>query len=182
MKRPLSGCLLLMLMAIGACSASEHQRITEHKVETAMPESRLSADMTLIHDAGTDAESAAESAQIRYRLRNDSDEDIRVLGWNTPMEQPLSADVFEVRRGGHEVAYQGRLVKRAEPDAQDYLHLAAGESMQVVIDLRQYYDMQQPGTYTVRQVVRSSPDWRRSNDEQAMPSASEVLTIVIEGS
>ena len=69
--------------------------------------------------------STSAAVPLRFTLRNDSERDVKVLVWHTPIEG-FSADIFDVQRDGEPVPYVGRLVKRAAPRETDYVAIAAG--------------------------------------------------------
>ena len=49
-----------------------------------------------------------------------------------------------------ELAYHGKMVKRAAPTPEDYVWIDAGESVSAEIDLTEGYDFSQAGQYTVQ--------------------------------
>jgi peptidyl-Lys metalloendopeptidase len=91
---------------------------------------------------------SGEPANVRVTLRNDGAEEVSLLRWQTPL-RGVDGNLFDVRLDGDAVAYLGRLVKRAEPRADDYLRLAPGASATVEIDLARYYDMSRSGEYSI---------------------------------
>jgi peptidyl-Lys metalloendopeptidase len=91
---------------------------------------------------------SGEPAVVRVTLRNEGAEDGSLLRWQTPL-RGVEGNLFNVRLDGESVAYLGRLYKRAEPKAGDYLHLAPGTSATVEIDLARYYDMSRTGEYSI---------------------------------
>lgn len=111
-----------------------------------------------------------EPAVVRVTLRNDGAEDASLLRWQTPL-RGIESNLFDVRLDGKPVAYLGRLYKRAEPKAGDYLRLAPGASTTVEIDLSRYYDMSLTGEYSVGYrvpTIESNVMWLAvERDEQA---------------
>lgn len=89
-----------------------------------------------------------DRVQIRYTLENNSAENLFVLAWQTPVDG-ITHDMFLIERDGVEVAYTGMLVKRAEPRPEDYIEIAAGESLTAVFDPTSAYDMAMTGEYTI---------------------------------
>lgn len=77
---------------------------------------------------------------IRFRLENLATTDVWVLKWYTPLEG-IKGKIFEVRCDGAEIPYEGRMVKRGNPERDDYVHLAAGDSEQAEFDLAKYYSL-----------------------------------------
>lgn len=90
-----------------------------------------------------------DEVAVTFALTNRGEATARVLRWLTPL-RGVSNDLFVVTRDGEPVAYTGRLVKWAAPSDDDYIEIAAGETVSTVLDLSAVYDMSATGTYTVR--------------------------------
>ena len=73
---------------------------------------------------------------------------IKILKWFTPIEE-VEEPLFTVWRDGELVDYIGRLYRRPSPAEQDYITLAAGESVRSEINLADYYDLSVSGTYEI---------------------------------
>src|SRR6185503_423223 len=85
---------------------------------------------------------AGEPVPVRFRLRNRGRAPVAVLDWNTPLEG-LLADMFTIRRaGGAGVGWSGPSIKRGDPDAGDYVTIAAGGEVTEDVDLALGYDLQ----------------------------------------
>ena len=93
-------------------------------------------------------------AVVRFTLRNDSDEDLYILSWQTPF-RGVVGNLFDVRKGGQPVAYTGRLYKRGTPQAADYLRIPAGQSLSAEVELSSVYDLRSSGEYSVQYSVRA---------------------------
>lgn len=91
----------------------------------------------------------AGSTLVRAWFENSTSAPVQILLWNTPIEPRLSADVFDVRRDGEPVDYLGRLVKRGEPSASDWITLEPGARRMAEVDIAEAYDLSIPGAYTV---------------------------------
>jgi len=91
-----------------------------------------------------------DKAEVLFYLENVSERSIRLLPWNTPLEQELTANVFDISSEGESVQYQGILLKRAAPVESDYTTLDPGERCENVVDLSAAYDMSGVGTYLIR--------------------------------
>jgi hypothetical protein len=52
-----------------------------------------------------------------------------------------------LRRGSTALMYGGPSAKRGDPGAAEYVHLAPGESRQVVVDLAPVFDLRAAGRY-----------------------------------
>ncbi len=86
---------------------------------------------------------------VRFTMRNPTNKAVRVLKYQTPFHG-VEADLFSISVAGEGVDYTGRLVKRGEPAARDYMTLAAGEVRSIDIDLSAYYNFAKSGQYEVR--------------------------------
>ena len=87
--------------------------------------------------------------EVRFTMRNPTDQAVRILKWQTPFDG-IDANLFSVHVGGVEVDYTGRLIKRGQPTARDYLTLQPGESRSINLDLSAYYDFAKSGQYEIR--------------------------------
>ena len=90
----------------------------------------------------------AQGDTLEVIVTNTSNRVARVPKWQLP-DATLEARLFRVSVDGKPVAYEGPLVKRGLPTADDFAILRPGESRRTVVDLSAYYDMRQPGQYTV---------------------------------
>ncbi len=91
---------------------------------------------------------AAGTGQLRYVLTNTGTESAFVLRYQTAL-QGIEGDLFNVSLNGKPVDYVGRLVKRPQPTANDYIEVPAGATLTAKIDLTEAYDMRQAGQYAV---------------------------------
>ena len=98
---------------------------------------------------GAHPQTAGGPTPVRFQLTTRLDKSLWLLRWNTPFEG-WRGTLFSVSLQGHELPYQGPMVKRGDPVAGDYMRLRAGESQIIGIDLSQGYDMSKPGLYTVK--------------------------------
>lgn len=85
---------------------------------------------------------------VAFTLENLSAEPLSVLTWYTPLEG-LHGDIFRIRRDGEEVLYQGRLAKRGDPQAEEYVRIEPGDSVSAEVDLAGGYDLSMAGEYRV---------------------------------
>jgi peptidyl-Lys metalloendopeptidase len=90
---------------------------------------------------------------IGFTLENLSDRPLRVLTWYTPLEG-LNGKIFRVARDGRQVEYRGRMVKRGNPTAADYVRVPPRSSVSASVDLATAYDLSTPGAYRVEFVGR----------------------------
>src|SRR6185503_5409608 len=91
---------------------------------------------------------AGEGVPIRFALRNVSPKPVSVLSWQTPLEGILG-DIFRVVSvdGGEPLPYQGPMVKRAAPDADDYVRIAPRGEVAGEVDAAAAYELARPGRY-----------------------------------
>ena len=61
----------------------------------------------------------------------------------------MRGDIFRVTRGRRKLAYEGPLMKRGDPGADDYVEVPAGKSVTGTADLAAAYGIEEPGTYRV---------------------------------
>ncbi|MEW6367665.1 MAG: M35 family metallo-endopeptidase [Acidobacteriota bacterium] len=121
-----------------------------------------------------------EPITVRFSLENRSAESIWVLRWQMPSDE-IDANIFEITRNGEAVQYVGPLVKRAEPIAEDYVEIRAGQAFEVAFDPSAVYDMTAQGQYSIRYRVRMLDV--RSEAPGSEPAAPPMLRAkVIESS
>ena len=75
---------------------------------------------------------------IGFSIENLAAYDIWVLKWYTPLEG-IRGKIFEIECDGVEVPYAGRMVKRGNPSASDYVRLIPGVPVRVDFNLSQSY-------------------------------------------
>jgi hypothetical protein len=92
---------------------------------------------------------AGGPSRVRMTLRNQGERPLWVLSWSTPFEDDWGGTPFVVRRDGEEVPFAGRLVKRGEPEREDYVEVPAGGEAAATADLSAAYDLSAPGRYEV---------------------------------
>lgn len=163
---------LMMVLGGSACSANE--RINK---ATEMPED----SMQTVLAAGIEAvDDQAVGSQLTFYVRNNSDSEVDLLIWNTPLERHLSADVFTVTLNGQPVDYQGRMVKRSSPSEKDFLSIPAHERVDVQIDIADYYAMSAPGEYAVNFTPTVIDGHARLNEQALIQLDTTSLVMQIE--
>jgi hypothetical protein len=123
---------------------------------------------------------------LRFSLTNLSDRPLYLLKWFTPLEG-IGGEIFQVRRDGQLVPYQGLLASRGDPTSDAYVFLEAGETVSAEVDLAEAYDFSQDGTYTIAflsprisHVAGSEAEMARTMDALGpveIPADSVSLTI-----
>jgi len=81
-----------------------------------------------------------EPIVITFSIRNLSSHDIWILNWYTPLEG-IKGKIFDIKCDGAEIPYEGRLVKRGNPEKDDYVLIDPGASAQAQVDLSQAYSL-----------------------------------------
>ena len=122
--------VLVCLVSIGGCGDKTKPELSC----TITPEKQICA--------------LGERVVVVFTLQNVSDRSLWVLTWCTPLEGMLN-DMFDVRRDGEEVPYNGILASRGDPLANSYVLLEPGESTTASVDLGNGYDFSRPGVYRV---------------------------------
>jgi peptidyl-Lys metalloendopeptidase len=75
---------------------------------------------------------------VGFSVENLSSVDVWILKWYTPLEG-IKGKIFEVTCDGVDIAYEGRLMKRGNPEKDDYARLYPGESASAKVDLASVY-------------------------------------------
>ncbi len=79
---------------------------------------------------------------IAFSIKSFCSTDVWILNWHTPLEG-IKGKIFEVTCDGIEIPYEGRLVKRGNPQRKDYILLRPGASAQAEFDLSQVYSLRE---------------------------------------
>jgi len=85
---------------------------------------------------------------VDVTITNTSNHTVRVPKWELPSDF-MEAKLFQVSRDGQPVQYEGPMIKRGLPKAEDFAILRAGETLRTTIDLSGSYDMSKSGDYVV---------------------------------
>ena len=130
-----------------------------------------------------------DMVKIQFTLTNDSDADLYVLKWYTPLEG-IGGEIFRVERDGQAVPYTGILAMRGDPMPEGYQLLEAGQSASAEVDLASSFDFSQPGECTIgflspriSRFARSEAEMARSVDDLGpVDIPANTVTVVIGGS
>ena len=79
---------------------------------------------------------------------------MQVLRWNTPFEAGWYAPFVSVTRDGQALPWQGPVLKRGDPAAEDYFRLEPGASRTAELDLALPVDLSRPRRYRVMPRIR----------------------------
>jgi hypothetical protein len=91
---------------------------------------------------------AGEPVMLQFRLTNPTSQPVYVLNWQTPLDG-LFGNFLQVTRDGAEIPYQGPMMKRGDPEADDYVAIAPGASADAEIEVSLAYEMREPGRYRI---------------------------------
>ena len=70
---------------------------------------------------------------------NNSSASAALYKWNACFDNRIHNDVFEIMHASGSVSYTGRMVKRGEPKADDFLIVDPGKSVAFTVDLNAAY-------------------------------------------
>lgn len=83
--------------------------------------------------------------ELRFVLTNQGAHPLHVLAWGSPFEGGWMAPFVRARAAQNDLPYLGAQLKRGEPDASDYLPLAAGRSITARHRLEEAFDWSSTG-------------------------------------
>lgn len=86
---------------------------------------------------------------VNFILLNQSDSDLSVLTWYTPLEGFYSKIFIITDQYGDEVPYLGPMAKRTKPTSVDYQLIRAKGNVAALLDLSAAYDLM-PGKYKLQ--------------------------------
>jgi peptidyl-Lys metalloendopeptidase len=89
-----------------------------------------------------------EPIPLSFTLENTGSTALKVLNWNTPLEG-FFGKYLSIAGPSGEVRYEGPMVKRGAPEADEYVTIAAGGKAQATVDLALPYRLTKAGRYTV---------------------------------
>ena len=135
----------VLLMACEATTDSVRMVKSDDQQTTVNVAGKLSAGIRPVENIVL----SDQAVEVLFYLANNTEEPIEILPWATPLERPLTADVFVVTFNGEAMPYVGRVVKRAAPTAADYITLQAGDKIEAVVNVSQGYDMRGVGDYQI---------------------------------
>jgi hypothetical protein len=130
--------LVLLILIIWACAFFSEKGFAD-KPQEAVLKFKLEARNSYI---------IGQPVPITFTLENLTHKDIYVLTWYTPLEG-MKSKFFKVTRNGIEFPYEGRMIKRADPVQQDYIHIEPRGSVSSTVDLTLAFRMDVPGEYRI---------------------------------
>src|SRR5450432_833114 len=84
--------------------------------------------------------SVDQGAHLIFELTNHSKKPVHILKWNTPLEG-LKSDCLNVTKNGRAVEYDGRMVKRGNPQPDDFETIQPGKSVTAKVDISTAYNV-----------------------------------------
>ncbi len=111
---------------------------------------------------------------VEVTVTNTSNKTVRVPKWQLPSDF-IEAKVFNVSRDGVAVDYEGAMIKRGLPRAEEFAILHAGESYRTTVDLSAAYDLSKSGQYVVSYVA---PLQHASTSDGAMLKQGNGLPMI----
>lgn len=93
---------------------------------------------------------------VTVTVTNPTRHPVQVLKWQLPNEDEASPLFRIVREDGALVRYQGAIVKRAAPQAQDRVKLEPGATLSWAVELTADYDLSRNGRYSIEYASRGA--------------------------
>jgi hypothetical protein len=141
----IQACVICLVTVLGlSCTLAAREGTASGRQGESLLRFRLDVQQTYV---------IGRPVPIHFILENLSNRALYVLTWNTPLEG-LKGKIFRVKRDGADILYEGRMVKRGEPERQDYMRNGPRESISATIDLSQGYNVRVAGEYQVEFVGR----------------------------
>ncbi|MBT2746799.1 MULTISPECIES: M35 family metallo-endopeptidase [unclassified Lysobacter] len=113
---------------------------------------------------------------VEVSITNTSKKAVRLPKWQLPSDQ-FESKLFSISYNGQPVAYEGAMVKRGLPQAQDFAILQPGETVRRVIDLSAGYDLSKTGQYVV---AFNAPLQHASTSDRVMLQQSNGLPMSVQ--
>jgi peptidyl-Lys metalloendopeptidase len=91
---------------------------------------------------------------VEVSVSNTSRHPIHVLRWQLPADDDEGALFRITHEDGSRARYNGAIVKRAKPDAGDFVKIDAGATLRYTVELTASYDLSRNGRYTIEYAGR----------------------------
>lgn len=121
-----------------------------------------------------------QKVSLHVTLTNNSDQDISFLKWGTPFESSISRDVFSIKLNGNSLPYQGRMVKRGNPTANDFITIKAKSILKQTFDISKAYAFKTKGTYSIiykLSLLKLETPFKKQLLLE-VPSSNQIYTLV----
>ncbi len=134
-------------------------------------------------------ESDHVSISMKFTLKNESEDPVRVLKWGTPFEGDFTQDIFYITNNGNPVPYIGKLVKRLPPTEEDFIEIAGKSEASEIVYLEDGYKIYAAGVYTVQYIDSTlrvkttvlNPNTEPQKMKLVPVQSSEVTFEIVEG-
>lgn len=128
-----------------------------------------------------------QSGKIEVTFENNTEDDLSILKWHTPLEGTMMTPFLTVRdETGEKLKYKGLMAKYvSNPTCEDFVVIPSKDSVSSIIDLNEAYDIEK-GKYTIEytgsiEYVAGSIELKKLEDlnEQEMAGACRGITIEV---
>jgi len=119
---------------------------------------------------------AGGPVMLRFTVTNTGPGALQLLRWNTPFEGGWFAPLVAVTRDGQPLSWQGPVLKRGDPAADDYFRLEPGAARTAELDLALPVDLSRPGRYRVSPRLRLIDVFEASAAAPPRPRAAHAGT------
>ena len=142
--------LLVTALMLGGCTLTLPGQSSESGGGAQPPETELSAGLEVLNRSTgwPPTLRTGEPVNLRFTLINNTETNLYVLTWYTPLEG-IAGEIFRVERDGQAVSYTGPLATRRDPSPDDYTLLHPGKPVSADVDLATVYDFSTAGEYTI---------------------------------
>lgn len=131
---------LLVLWASAAMSSSAAPR-EGIEVRLSAPQQVLSGDVDVA---------------VEVSVTNTTRHPMHVLRWQLPADDDEGALFRITHEDGSRARYSGAIVKRAKPDASDFVKLDGGATLRYTVELTASYELTRNGRYTIEYTGRDA--------------------------
>ena len=163
---------LVLLVSLFACDANDESALSQAITDQAITESTI-ADVK-INLVNQDSEVKAMDSSsylltidlsilenqlakgnvvVEAKVKNISNESVKLLPFNTPLDSSVLGKVFEVESGDQIeqelIQYVGIMAKRLPPVEEDYIQILPGQVVRQTLDITKSYKFCRNMSYTV---------------------------------
>jgi len=182
--------IFVAVLILGGCTLTLPGQSSESGGGAQPPETELTAALEVLNRSTgwPPTLRTGEPVKLRFTLINNTETDLYVLKWYTPLEG-IAGEILRVQCDGQAVPYAGPLATRSNPSPDDYILLHLGKPVSADVDLATVYDFSKAGEYTIRfmspmisHVARTEADMAEMMEELGpVEIASSEVTIRIAG-
>lgn len=128
-----------------------------------------------VHIEGESAVALGQPLFIKVSFNNGTSDPVALLKWGTPLEQPITRNIFNVMHDGQRMPYIGFTVKRGEPQEDDFILIEPGQSVSSSVDVATAYRIDRRGDYQ----IRLRPEMLQFGHSVSSNVASESFSFVV---